>query len=58
MAQIPMGQLTPKLLDILNIKNFIIDSLEKVSEIGKAVDFNKKSNNSVGILLKRQLWRE
>ena len=29
-AQIPMGQLTPSLLDLLNIKKFIIDSLEKI----------------------------
>ncbi len=56
-AQIPMGQLTPSLLDILNIKKYNIDSLEKVKEIKKAVEFSKKSYQSVGILLKRQLWR-
>jgi len=56
-AQIPMGQLTPSLLDLLNIKKYIIDSLEKVKEIKKAVEFSKKSYQSVGILLKRQLWR-
>ena len=57
-AQIPMGELTPKLLDILNIKKFIIDSLEKIKEIKKAVEFSKSSNQSVGILLKRELWRK
>ncbi len=57
-AQIPMGQLTPSLLDILNIKKFIIDSVEKIKEIKTAVEFSKKSNQSVGILLKRQLWRK
>ncbi|MFW9999527.1 MAG: sulfopyruvate decarboxylase subunit alpha [Candidatus Hodarchaeota archaeon] len=57
-AQIPMGQLTPSLLDILNIEKFIIDSLEKVIEIKNAVEFSKNSNKSAGILLKRQLWRE
>jgi len=56
-AQIPMGQLTPSLLDLLNIKKYNIDSLEKVKEIKKAVEFSKKSYQSVGILLKRQLWR-
>ena len=55
-AQIPMGQLTPNLLDLLNIKKFIIDSLEKVKEIKSAVEFSKQSNKSVGILLKRTLW--
>jgi len=57
-AQIPMGKLTPSLLDILNIKKFIIDSLDKIKEIKNAVEFSKKSNQSVGILLKRQLWRK
>ncbi len=57
-AQIPMGKLTPSLLDILNIKKFIIDSLDKIKEIKIAVEFSKKSNQSVGILLKRQLWRK
>jgi len=58
LAQIPMGQLTPSLLDILNIKKFIIGSLENVKEIKTAVEFSKKSKQSVGILLKRQLWRK
>ncbi|MFW9987381.1 MAG: sulfopyruvate decarboxylase subunit alpha, partial [Candidatus Odinarchaeota archaeon] len=31
-AQIPMGELTPNLLDILNIKKFIIDSIENIKE--------------------------
>jgi sulfopyruvate decarboxylase subunit alpha len=57
-AQIPMGQLTPRLLDILNIRKFIIDSYEKIKEIKNAVDFSKNANQSVGILLKRELWRK
>jgi sulfopyruvate decarboxylase subunit alpha len=56
LAQIPMGHLTPDLLDLLNIKKFIIDSVDKINEIKIAVDFSKKSSNSVGILLKRNLW--
>ncbi|MFX1572086.1 MAG: sulfopyruvate decarboxylase subunit alpha [Promethearchaeota archaeon] len=55
-AQIPMGKLTPKLLDLLSIKKFIIDSPEKIKVIEKAVNFSKKSLESVGILLKKQLW--
>ncbi|MFW9901627.1 MAG: sulfopyruvate decarboxylase subunit alpha [Candidatus Thorarchaeota archaeon] len=55
-AQIPMGELTPRLLDLLNIKTFIIDSLEKLKEIKDAVEFSKKYNQSIGILLKRELW--
>ena len=58
MAQIPMGQLTPRLLDLLNIKTYVIDSLEKIIEIKIAVEFSRSSNQSVGILLKRELWRK
>ncbi len=57
-AQIPMGELTPNLLDILNIKKFIIDSIENIKELKKAINFNKKSKNSVAILLKRSLWND
>ncbi|MFX1313469.1 MAG: sulfopyruvate decarboxylase subunit alpha [Promethearchaeota archaeon] len=56
LAQIPMGQLTPHLLDLLDIKKFIIDSPQKIKDIEKAVNFSKKSLQSVGILLKKQLW--
>ncbi|MFX1390760.1 MAG: sulfopyruvate decarboxylase subunit alpha [Promethearchaeota archaeon] len=57
-AQIPMGQLTPKLLDLLNMKKFIISKVEDLKKIKIAVDYSKKYNESVGILLKRTLWRE
>jgi len=55
-AQIPMGQLTPNLLDLLKIKIFVIDSTKKINEIKNAVNFSKKSNKSVCILLKKKLW--
>ncbi len=57
-AQIPMGKLTPDLLDLLNIRKFIINSVDNVIEINKAVIISEKSKNLVGILLKRNLWRE
>lgn len=57
-AQIPMGQLTPDLLDLLNIRKFIINSMENIKEVKFAVDVFKKSKESVGILLKRNLWRK
>lgn len=57
-AQIPMGQLTPDLLDLLNIRKFIINSMENIKEVKFAVDVCKKSKKSVGILLKRNLWRK
>ncbi|MEE9377555.1 MAG: sulfopyruvate decarboxylase subunit alpha [Candidatus Lokiarchaeia archaeon] len=58
LAQIPMGQLTPDLLDLLNIRKFIIYSMEKIKEVKDAVNVSKKSKESVGILLKRSLWSD
>ena len=55
-AQIPMGKLTPNLLDLLDIKKFIIDSTQKIKDIENAVNFSKNSLESVGILLTKQLW--
>ncbi|MFX1363372.1 MAG: sulfopyruvate decarboxylase subunit alpha [Promethearchaeota archaeon] len=57
-AQIPMGQLTPNLLDLLNIKRFIVDSIETIREIKIAINFSIKSKSSVAILLKRSLWND
>ncbi|MFX1343502.1 MAG: sulfopyruvate decarboxylase subunit alpha [Promethearchaeota archaeon] len=56
MAQIPMGQLTPDLLDLLKIRKFIIDSKEKIKSIKNAVDLSKSLEMSTGILLKETLW--
>jgi sulfopyruvate decarboxylase subunit alpha len=56
MAQIPMGQLTPDLLDLLKIRKFIIDSKEKIKNIKNAVDLSKSLEISTGILLKKNLW--
>ncbi len=57
LAQIPMGQLTPDLLDLLNLRKFIINSIETIKDVEIAVKFSMKSRESVGILLKRDLWR-
>jgi sulfopyruvate decarboxylase subunit alpha len=57
-AQIPMGKLTPSLLDLLNIKKFIISSVDDIKIIKRAVNLSVKTKNSVGILLKRDLWRK
>jgi sulfopyruvate decarboxylase subunit alpha len=58
LAQIPMGKLTPELLDLLNIKKFIVNSKNNINEILKAAKLSEKTNSSVGILLKRNLWEE
>ncbi|MHA2005682.1 MAG: sulfopyruvate decarboxylase subunit alpha [Promethearchaeota archaeon] len=56
LAQIPMGQLTPDLLDLLKIEKFIIDSKEKIGNIIKAVQTSKSLGISTCILLKKSLW--
>jgi len=55
-AQIPMGQLTPDLLDLLKIRKFIIDSKENIKNIKSAVELSKSLDISTGILLKKTLW--
>ncbi|MFX1478931.1 MAG: sulfopyruvate decarboxylase subunit alpha [Promethearchaeota archaeon] len=57
-AQIPMGKLTPELLDLLDIEKFIVDSKDKIEEIITAVQHSISSETSVGILLKKSLWEE
>ena len=55
-AQIPMGELTPNLLDLLNMENFIIDSIDKIQYIQKAAEFSKSAGLPTSILLKKTLW--
>ncbi|MFX1324276.1 MAG: sulfopyruvate decarboxylase subunit alpha [Promethearchaeota archaeon] len=56
LAQIPMGKLTPKLLSLLNIEVFIIDSKDKIKFIQEAVELSKSSGMSKAVLLKKTLW--
>jgi sulfopyruvate decarboxylase subunit alpha len=55
-AQIPMGKLTPDLLDLLKIEKFIIDSERSLKQIQTAVEHSISSGMPTGILLKRKLW--
>ncbi|MFW9821995.1 MAG: sulfopyruvate decarboxylase subunit alpha [Candidatus Thorarchaeota archaeon] len=55
-AQIPMGKLTPKLLDILDIETFIIKSKEEIRYIQDAVEQSNSTRLSTAILLKKTLW--
>lgn len=56
LAQIPMGQLTPKLLDLLDIEVFVIDSKDKIKYIRDAVELSRSSGTSKAVLLKKTLW--
>jgi len=55
-AQIPMGKLTPHLLDLLGIEKFVIDSEEKINNIETAVELSASTDVSTCILLKKTLW--
>ena len=56
-AQIPMGQITYKLLDLIDINKYIIDSVEKISEIPNIVKNSQLNKTSVAIILTPSLWR-
>ncbi len=56
LAQIPMGQLTPDLLDLLNIQKFIVNSKEDIRKIPWAINTSIESKSSVGIVLQKKLW--
>lgn len=56
LAQKPMGELTPDLLDLLKIEKFIINSKDDLTKIQKAVDTSLSSEMPTGILLKKTLW--
>ncbi|MFX1409791.1 MAG: sulfopyruvate decarboxylase subunit alpha [Promethearchaeota archaeon] len=58
LAQKPMGQITEKLLEILSIKTYILDSTGKFNNIKKAVNYSKENKKSAAILLKKSLWGE
>ena len=56
LAQIPMGKLTPELLDLLEIKTFIINSKDQISNIETAIELSASSGVSTCILLKKTIW--
>ncbi len=55
-AQVPMGQATPPLLDCINLKTFFIHNLEDIQKIETAIHLCQESKQSVAILLTRSLW--
>ena len=56
LAQIPMGKLTPELLDLLEIKTFIINSKDQISNMETAIEHSTSSGVSICILLKKTMW--
>ena len=58
MAQNQMGQVTFTLLECINIKTFIVDSVKRINNFKKAMKFMQENGKSAAIVLERSLWRE
>ncbi|TXT59050.1 MAG: Sulfopyruvate decarboxylase subunit alpha [Promethearchaeota archaeon] len=55
-AQIPMGKLTPPLLELLDFEVYEIGNPNHMPNIREALRSYMKDKKSVGILLKKPLW--
>ena len=58
MAQNQMGQVTFTLLECIDIKTFIVDSVKSINNFKKAMKYMQENGKSAAIVLERSLWRE
>lgn len=58
LAQIPMGKITDKLLDVAGIKTWSIKSSNEITKFKEAIIYSQEYKCSVGILLQKSLWSE
>ena len=58
LAQIPMGKITDKLLDVIGIKTWSIKSSKEITKLKEAIIYSQEHKCSVGILLQKSLWSE
>jgi sulfopyruvate decarboxylase subunit alpha len=58
LAQIPMGKITNKLLDVAGIKTWSIKSSKEITKLKEAIIYSQEHKCSVGILLQKSLWSE
>ncbi|MFX0017132.1 MAG: sulfopyruvate decarboxylase subunit alpha [Promethearchaeota archaeon] len=58
LAQIPMGKITTKLLDVIDVKTWSISSSKEIIKLNKAILYSQENNSSVGVLLQKSLWSE
>jgi sulfopyruvate decarboxylase subunit alpha len=56
LAQIPMGRITDKLLEVIGIKTWSIKSSKEILKLKEAITYSQENNCSVGILLQKSLW--
>ncbi len=57
-AQVPMGELTPRLLECIDVKAYFIRAINDIQKIETAVRECQVMRRSVAILLTRSLWGE
>jgi len=58
MAQNQMGQVTFNLLECINLKYFIVNSVKTIENFKNAMIFMQDNSKSAAIVLERSLWRE
>ena len=55
-AQIPMGEVTLSLLECINVKAFVIKSIENVGNFKKAMIYIQNNEKSAAVVLECTLW--
>jgi len=58
LAQIPMGKIINKLLEVIGIKTWSIKSSKEIIKLNEAIIYSQEFNCSVGVLLQKALWSE
>ena len=57
-AQNQMGQVTFNLLECINLKTFVVNSIKTIENIKKAMKFMQDNNKTTAVVLEPSLWRE
>jgi sulfopyruvate decarboxylase subunit alpha len=55
-AQVPMGQVTPALLECIGVETRVIELPEQISEITESIQACQSGEKSMAILLSPSLW--
>lgn len=58
LAQVPMGKVTPKLLNCIGIKKYTIKSQKDLEKFNNVIIYYREKRKSVAILLAKSLWEE
>ena len=57
-AQIPMGKVTLSLLECINVKAFVIKTIENIGNFKKAMNYIQNNEKSAAVVLECTLWGE